>query len=90
MLRRSLRAVLVLLVRTSVDRPRLERIHFFHTNTRGFTMSFGDEADIDYTTAKGRDWPSVRQFNVFLANRLKRVARFGSPIRANRRSASCR
>src|SRR5438045_2306673 len=33
-------------------------------------MSFGDEADVDYTTAKGRDWPSVRQFNVFLANRM--------------------
>src|SRR5438094_8637870 len=33
-------------------------------------MSFGDEADIDYATSKGRDWPSVRQFNVFLANRL--------------------
>jgi hypothetical protein len=33
-------------------------------------MSFGDEADVDYATAKGRDWPSVRQFNVFLANRL--------------------
>src|SRR6185503_834978 len=33
-------------------------------------MSFGDEAEIDYTTSKGRDWPSVRQFNVFLANRM--------------------
>ena len=33
-------------------------------------MSFGDEADVNYTTAKGRDWPSVRQFNVFLANRM--------------------
>jgi hypothetical protein len=33
-------------------------------------MSFGDQADIDYTTAKGREWPSVRQFNVFLANRM--------------------
>jgi hypothetical protein len=33
-------------------------------------MSFGDEAGIDYSTAKGRDWPSVRQFNVFLANRM--------------------
>jgi len=25
---------------------------------------------IDYATARGRDWPSVRQFNVFLENRL--------------------
>ena len=33
-------------------------------------MSFGDEADVDFATSKGRDWPSVRQFNVFLANRL--------------------
>src|ERR1700754_978967 len=35
-------------------------------------MSFGDgdEAPVDFDTAKGRDWPSVRQFNVFLANRL--------------------
>lgn len=27
-------------------------------------------AGVDYTTARGRDWPSVRQFNVFLENRL--------------------
>lgn len=34
-------------------------------------MSFGDEgSDIDFATARGRDWPSVRQFNVFLENRL--------------------
>jgi hypothetical protein len=33
-------------------------------------MSFGDESGIDYDTARGRDWPSVRQFNVFLGNRL--------------------
>lgn len=33
-------------------------------------MSFGDEADVDYATARGREWPSVRQFNVFLANRM--------------------
>ena len=33
-------------------------------------MSFGDESNIDFATARGRDWPSVRQFNVFLANRL--------------------
>src|ERR1700675_2355496 len=25
---------------------------------------------IDLATARGRDWPSVRQFNVFVANRL--------------------
>jgi hypothetical protein len=33
-------------------------------------MSFGDESALDYETARGRDWPSVRQFNVFLANRM--------------------
>src|SRR5438445_5561140 len=33
-------------------------------------MSFGDESALDYATARGRDWPSVRQFNVFLANRM--------------------
>src|SRR5438105_1827957 len=25
---------------------------------------------IDYATARGRDWPSVRQFNVFVENRV--------------------
>lgn len=35
-------------------------------------MSIGslDDLDIDASTARGRDWPSVRQFNVFLANRM--------------------
>lgn len=34
-------------------------------------MSLGGEgADIDFATARGRDYPSVRQFNVFLENRL--------------------
>jgi hypothetical protein len=33
-------------------------------------MSFGDNAGTGYATARGRDWPSVRQFNVFLENRL--------------------
>lgn len=33
-------------------------------------MSFGDQEGVGYDTARGRDWPSVRQFNVFLANRL--------------------
>src|SRR5579862_1355003 len=27
-------------------------------------------AGIDFATARGRDWPSVRQFNVFLENRV--------------------
>jgi hypothetical protein len=33
-------------------------------------MSFGDESGIDFDTARGRDWPSVRQFNIFLSNRI--------------------
>jgi hypothetical protein len=33
-------------------------------------MSFGEGAGTDTRTARGREWPSVRQFNVFLANRL--------------------
>jgi hypothetical protein len=31
----------------------------------------GDEgSEVGYSTARGRDWPSVRQFNVFVENRL--------------------
>jgi hypothetical protein len=33
-------------------------------------MSFGEDAGNGTTTARGREWPSVRQFNVFLANRV--------------------
>src|SRR5271168_3475451 len=33
-------------------------------------MSIGDEGEIGFATARGRDWPSVRQFNVFLENRV--------------------
>lgn len=35
-------------------------------------MSSGsdDLAGLGYATARGRDWPSVRQFNVFLENRV--------------------
>lgn len=33
-------------------------------------MSYGDDADIEFATARGRDWPTVRQFNVFLENRV--------------------
>jgi hypothetical protein len=37
-------------------------------------MSRGQDEDsgatIDYATARGRDWPSVRQFNVFVENRV--------------------
>jgi hypothetical protein len=33
-------------------------------------MSFGGESDTGYATARGRDWPSVRQFNIFIENRV--------------------
>ena len=33
-------------------------------------MSYGGEAGVGYSTARGRDWPSVRQFSVFLENRV--------------------
>jgi hypothetical protein len=33
-------------------------------------MSTGSGAVSDFAAARGRDWPSVRQFNVFLANRI--------------------
>src|SRR5256886_13215840 len=35
-------------------------------------MSYGGDEGSEggYATARGRDWPSVRQFNVFLENRL--------------------
>lgn len=33
-------------------------------------MSIGDGEGIEVSTARGRDWPSVRQFNVFVANRV--------------------
>src|SRR5437899_10194445 len=29
---------------------------------------------VDFDTARGRDWPSIRQFNVFVANRLGGLA----------------
>jgi len=41
-------------------------------------MSEGQDGDsgsyTDVSTARGRDWPSVRQFNVFVANRLGGLA----------------
>ncbi len=33
-------------------------------------MSSGAETGTPYATFRGRDWPSVRQFNVFLENRV--------------------
>src|SRR5438093_7520073 len=35
-------------------------------------MSYGGDegSGVGFSTARGRDWPSVRQFNVFVENRL--------------------
>jgi hypothetical protein len=33
-------------------------------------MSYGEDANVGYATARGRDWPSVRQFSVLLENRV--------------------
>jgi hypothetical protein len=33
-------------------------------------MSYGEDEGVESKTAYGRDWPSVRQFNVFLENRV--------------------
>jgi hypothetical protein len=37
---------------------------------KGVRMNYGDEGAIGYSTSRGRDWPSVRQFNVFIENRV--------------------
>ena len=49
-------------------------------------MSYGEGADTGYSTMRGRDYPSIRQFTVFLENRvgqlLEVVRRFeGSRVR---------
>ncbi len=36
-------------------------------------MSTDSGSIVDYSTARGRDWPSIRQFNVFLENRLGKL-----------------
>ena len=33
-------------------------------------MSSGDSTGIDFATIRGRDYPSIRQFTVFLENRV--------------------
>jgi len=49
-------------------------------------MSFGEGSGIDFATARGRDYPTIRQFTVFLENRVGQlldvVRRFeGSRVR---------
>lgn len=33
-------------------------------------MSIGDGASVDFSTMRGRDWPTIRQFTVFMENRV--------------------
>src|SRR5262245_36841916 len=33
-------------------------------------MSYGGDEGVGFTTQRGRDWPSVRQFNIFLENKI--------------------
>ena len=33
-------------------------------------MNFGDDDELDTSTMRGRDWPSLRQFCVFIENRV--------------------
>ncbi len=33
-------------------------------------MSYGDEGGLELSTLRGRDWPGVRQFSIFLENRV--------------------
>jgi len=33
-------------------------------------MSIGEGAAIDFSTARGRDYPTIRQFTIFLENRV--------------------
>lgn len=49
-------------------------------------MSFGEGTDVGFVTARGRDYPAIRQFTIFLENRvgqlLEVLRRFeGSGIR---------
>jgi len=50
------------------------------SSPEGIGMSIGEEIGggggmaVDYSTARGRDWPSVRQFNVFMENRLGKLS----------------
>ncbi|MCX7415154.1 MAG: acetolactate synthase, partial [Planctomycetia bacterium] len=50
------------------------------------TGNGGQDAGVGFATARGRNWPTLRQFTVFLENRvgqlLEVVRRFdGSPVR---------
>ena len=37
------------------------------------SMSYGDDAPLEPTTMRGRNWPTLRQFGVFLENRVGRL-----------------
>ena len=57
-----------------------------NSQLRKITMSFGEGNGTDFATMRGRDYPTIRQFTVFLENRvgqlLEVVRRFeGSKVR---------
>lgn len=57
-----------------------------HATRKKLTMSIGDGSDIDFATMRGRDYPCIRQFTVFMENRVGQlldvVRRFeGSKVR---------
>ena len=57
-----------------------------HAGDEGLTMSIGEGVDTPYVTARGRGFPTIRQFTVFLENRVGQlmevIRRFeGSKVR---------
>lgn len=38
------------------------------------SMNFGDEITIDPSTMRGRDWPTLKQFGVFLENKVGQLS----------------
>jgi hypothetical protein len=61
-------------------------VHQAHLSISSPVMSIGEGAGTDFATMRGRDYPAIRQFTVFLENRvgqlLEVVRRFeGSKVR---------
>jgi hypothetical protein len=53
-----------------LELTHLDAILYSKASFQGGIMSTGEGAGVDNATSRGRDWPSVRQFNVFLENRV--------------------
>ena len=37
-------------------------------------MSYGEDSGMDFATMRGRDYPTIKQFTVFLENRVGKAA----------------